>query len=76
MANSAGQRLPGQSLTGGQEADEVALLLAEGNRLLLSVDSNISRQRVLPDRYPAFVEFAAHIDLAEEAYALIDLASP
>jgi len=48
----------------------------EGNRLLLSVDSNISRQRVLPDRYPAFVEFAAHIDLAEEAYALIDLASP
>ena len=49
---------------------------AEGNRLQLSVDSNISRQRVLPDRYPAFVEFAAHIDLAEEAYALIDLASP
>lgn len=34
VANSAGQRLPGQSLTGGQEADEVALLLAEGNRLL------------------------------------------
>ena len=34
---------------------------AEGNRLLLSVDSNISRQRVLPDRYPAFVEFAARL---------------
>jgi tetratricopeptide (TPR) repeat protein len=34
VANSAGQRLPGQSLTGGQDADQVALLLAEGNRLL------------------------------------------
>jgi tetratricopeptide (TPR) repeat protein len=34
VAGSAGQRLPGQTLTGGQKADEVALLLAEGNRLL------------------------------------------
>lgn len=34
VATSAGQRLPGQSLTGGQDADQVALLLAEGNRLL------------------------------------------
>ena len=34
VANSAGQRLPGQSLTGGQPADEVAVQLAEGRRLL------------------------------------------
>lgn len=34
VAQSAGQRLPGQSLTGGQAADEVAVQLAEGRRLL------------------------------------------
>ncbi len=34
VANSAGQRLPGQSLTGGQPADEVAIQLAEGRRLI------------------------------------------
>lgn len=34
VAQSAGQRLPGQSLTGGQSADEVAVQLAEGRRLL------------------------------------------
>jgi len=34
VANSAGQRLPGQGLTGGQPADEVAIQLAEGRRLL------------------------------------------
>lgn len=34
VANSAGQRLPGQSLTGGQDADEVAVLLAKANQLL------------------------------------------
>ena len=34
VARSAGQRLPGQSLTGGQPADEVAVQLAEGRRLL------------------------------------------
>ena len=34
VARSAGQRLPGQSLTGGQPADEVAGQLAEGRRLL------------------------------------------
>ena len=49
---------------------------SDGNRLILSVESSIARQRVLPDRYPAFVDFAAHVDLAEEAYALIDLAGP
>ncbi len=40
----------------------------------LEVETNLPRQRVLPDRYPAFVDFAAHVDLAEEAYALIELA--
>lgn len=45
----------------------------EGGRLILSVENNLLRQRVLPDRYPAFVEYAARIDAAEEAYALIDL---
>ena len=34
VAHSAGQRLPGQTLTGGQPADEVAVKLAEGRRLL------------------------------------------
>ncbi len=34
VARSAGQRLPGQSLTGGQPADEVALQLTEGRRLM------------------------------------------
>lgn len=34
VARSAGQRLPGQGLTGGQPADEVAVQLAEGRRLL------------------------------------------
>lgn len=34
VARSAGQRLPGQSLTGGQPADEVAVKLTEGLRLL------------------------------------------
>ena len=45
----------------------------EGGRLILSVENNLLRQRVLPDRYPAFVDYAARIDAAEEAYALIDL---
>ncbi|MBI4885403.1 MAG: hypothetical protein HY826_15260 [Actinobacteria bacterium] len=34
VARSAGQRLPGQGLTGGQPADEVAVQLAEGRRLM------------------------------------------
>lgn len=34
VARSAGQRLPGQGLTGGQPADEVAVYLAEGRRLM------------------------------------------
>lgn len=46
----------------------------EGNRLILSVSNSLLRQRVLPDRYPAFVDYAARLDVAEEAYALIDLA--
>jgi len=32
VANSAGQRLPGQSLTGGQTPDEVAIQLAKGRQ--------------------------------------------
>ena len=42
VANSAGQRLPGQSLTGGQPADEVAVQLAEGRRLM-NTDSTAAR---------------------------------
>jgi len=34
VARSAGQRLPGQTLTGGQPADEVAVKLAEARQLL------------------------------------------
>ena len=36
VANSAGQRLPGQSLTGGQSPDEVAVQLANGRQLMNS----------------------------------------
>jgi tetratricopeptide (TPR) repeat protein len=49
---------------------------SDGGHVLLSVENNIPRQRILPKSYPAFVDFAAHIDSAEEAFALIDLASP
>ena len=42
VAHSAGQRLPGQSLTGGQPADEVAVQLAEGRRLM-NTDSTAAR---------------------------------
>ncbi len=34
VAGSAGQRLPGQSLTGGQEVDEITRKLAEASQLL------------------------------------------
>lgn len=34
VARSAGQRLPGQSLTGGQAVDEIAVQLSEGRRLM------------------------------------------
>ncbi len=49
VARSAGQRLPGQSLTGGQRADEVAVQLAEGRRLLnvgQLADSRVAYERV------------------------------
>ena len=49
VARSAGQRLPGQSLTGGQPADEVAVQLAEGRRLMnvgQVVDSLVVYERV------------------------------
>ncbi|MDO9173770.1 MAG: hypothetical protein Q7V62_03130, partial [Actinomycetota bacterium] len=38
VAQSAGQRLPGQSLTGGEQADEVAVKLVEA-RQALGVDN-------------------------------------
>ena len=41
VANSAGQRLPGQTLTGGAPIDEVALKLAEA-RQALGVDSAVA----------------------------------
>ncbi len=50
VAQSAGQRLPGQSLTGGQPADEVAVQLAEARRLLNLGDlanSQLAYERVL-----------------------------
>lgn len=49
VANSAGQRLPGQSLTGGQPADEVAIQLAEGRRLMGSdtAGARVAFERVL-----------------------------
>lgn len=36
VANSAGQRLPGQSLTGGQPADAVATKLSQASQVLMS----------------------------------------
>lgn len=36
VALSAGQRLPGQSLTGGQPADEVAVKLSQASQVLMS----------------------------------------
>ena len=44
VAGSAGQRLPGQSLTGGQEIDEVTRKLAEASQLL-GTDQPAARQK-------------------------------
>ncbi|MGB8860602.1 MAG: hypothetical protein WCC60_15180 [Ilumatobacteraceae bacterium] len=62
VANSAGQRLPGQSLTGGQAADEVAVQLAEGRRLL-GTDSEGSRAAYarVQELEPANAEAATYI---------------
>ena len=49
VANSAGQRLPGQGLTGGQPADEVAIQLAEGRRLM-GTDTGTAGARVAFER--------------------------
>ncbi|HNI59465.1 MAG TPA: hypothetical protein PKW11_05960, partial [Pseudomonadota bacterium] len=66
----------------GQLADPVALsgfgsykreVKAADGQVQLRVETNLPRQRIVPDRYPAFVDFAAHVDLADEAYALIEL---
>lgn len=47
VARSAGQRLPGQTLTGGQPADDVAVQLAEGRRLLHLEEYSASRAAYL-----------------------------
>jgi len=65
VANSAGQRLPGQSLTGGQQADEIALQLAEGRRLLGSepVASRAAYDRVieLEPGHPEATTYSAYL---------------
>lgn len=45
VARSSGQRLPGQSLTGGQEIDEVTRALAEASRMLAVEDFAGALQR-------------------------------
>lgn len=44
---------------------------AETDKVTLRVQTELLRKRILPDQYPAFVEFAARTDVAEEAFALI-----
>lgn len=63
VAQSAGQRLPGQSLTGGQPADEVAVQLAEGRRLLnlrQLTEARVVYERVLQSE-PGNVEATTYI---------------
>ena len=75
VARSAGQRLPGQGLTGGQPADEVAVQLAEGRRLMNLGhfdDSGLVYERVLqlePDNieartYSAWIDLLVAVDSA------------
>ena len=62
VAQSAGQRLPGQGLTGGQPADQVAVQLAEARRLLNFGDlanSQLAYDRVL-QLEPSNVEAATY----------------
>lgn len=62
VAQSAGQRLPGQSLTGGQPADEVAIQLAEARRMLNVGDlanSQLAYERV-QQLEPSNVEAATY----------------
>jgi hypothetical protein len=44
---------------------------AEGKTLRLHSETAVPLLRVLPERYPAFVEFASRLDAAEEAVAII-----
>ncbi len=46
---------------------------AQGARLLLHTETALPLTRILPDRYPRFVEFAIRIDAAEEAIAVLTL---
>lgn len=63
VAQSAGQRLPGQSLTGGQEADEVAVQLAEGRRLLNlgQLDASIVAYERVQQLEPTNAEAATYV---------------
>ena len=63
VAHSAGQRLPGQTLTGGQPADEVAVKLAEGRQLLnlgQLDDAIVAYERVL-ELEPTNAEAATYV---------------
>jgi hypothetical protein len=41
--------------------------------LHLHTETAIPLQRVMPDRYPQFVEFAARLDAAEESIAVLSM---
>ena len=63
VARSAGQRLPGQTLTGGQPADEVAVQLAEGRRLLTlqEFDESIVAYERVQQLEPTNAEAATYV---------------
>ena len=63
VAHSAGQRLPGQTLTGGQPADEVAVQLAEGRRLLNlgELDDSIVAYERVQELEPTNAEAATYV---------------
>ena len=46
---------------------------AADDRILLRTETALPLTRLLPDRYPRFVEFATRIDAAEEAIAVLAL---
>ncbi len=46
---------------------------SQGDRILLHTETALPLSRVLPDRYPRFVEFATRIDAAEETIAVLTL---
>jgi hypothetical protein len=46
---------------------------AQGDHILLHTETALPLQRILPDRYPRFIEFANRIDAAEEAIAALTL---